>query len=159
MKKTGFVLIELAVVFGILAVLIGMTTINIFGSRQKASVTATIDTLVADLRSQQTKAMSGTIDSDGILPAYGIHFDTNQYVLFRGASFSAILSSNAVNPLDTRVNFSNIFFPNGNVVFASRSGEFIGFMSGTDSITVNQIDSGESKIIQLNRYGVISSIN
>jgi type II secretory pathway pseudopilin PulG len=159
MKNTGFVLIELAVVFGILAVLIGMSTINIFGSRRKATVTASLDTLVADLRSQQTKAMTGTGDSGGLPPAYGVHFETNQYVLFRGASYSAALSSNAVIPLDSRVNFTNILFSNGNVIFASRSGEYIGYELGHDAVSVRQIDSGDLKTIQINQYGIISSIN
>jgi type II secretory pathway pseudopilin PulG len=159
MKKHGFVLIELAVVFGMLAALIGMTTINIFGSQRKASLTATIDTLVADVRSQQTKAMTGTTDNSGLPPAYGVHFDGDRYVLFRGASYSSSLSSNAIIPLDSRVRFSNIQFANGNIIFASRSGDFIGYASASSSLTVNQLDSGEVKIIQLNRYGVISSIN
>ena len=159
MRKRGFVLIELIIVFGMLAILIGMATINVFGSGRKASLTATVDTLVADLRSQQTKAMTGTTDSSGLPPAYGLHFDANRYVLFRGASYSASLSSNAAVPLDTRVRFTNIQFTNGNVVFASRSGEFIGYVSPSDTVTINQLDSGESKVVQLNRYGIITSIN
>jgi hypothetical protein len=62
-------------------------------------------------------------------------------------------------PLDTRERFLNISLPNGNVLFASRSGEFIGYASGSDTLTINHLDSGESKVIQLNRYGIITSVN
>ena len=159
MKKRGFLLIELAIIFGMMAIFVGMTTINIFGSSRKASLTATVDTLVADIRSQQTKAMTGTTDNLGLPPAYGVHFDTNQYVLFHGSSYSASLLSNATVPLDTRERFTNILFTNGNVIFASRSGEFIGYVPASDMVTINQLDSGESKVVQLNRYGIVTSIN
>jgi type II secretory pathway pseudopilin PulG len=159
MESRGFVLIELAVVFGMIAVLVGLTTVNIFGARRKASLTATIDTLVSDITSQQTKAMSSVVSS-GVVPfAYGVRFDANQYTLFQGLAYNPSDTANAVIALDPRVTFSAISLPDSSVVFASQSGEIIGFVPASNSITVNQIDSGEIKTIQLNRYGVITSIN
>jgi type II secretory pathway pseudopilin PulG len=159
MKYTGFVLIELVVVFGMLAVLIGMTTINISQSRKRASLSATIDTLVADMKSQQTKAMTGSTVAGGVLPvAYGIHFEESEYSLFHGSSYSASVTSNARVPLDTRVRFTSILFDNGNMIFASKSGELVGYVSGSSAVSVHQLDSGETKTIQLNQYGTITSI-
>jgi type II secretory pathway pseudopilin PulG len=161
MKKRGrgFVLIELAVVFGMMAVLIGLTSMNIFGASRKATLTGTIDTLNADMTSQQTKAMSSVAQS-GVVPlGYGIRFDTNQYTLFQGLTYNATNTTNVVIPLNSRVTFSTISLPNNAITFASQSGEIVGFNSAQNTFTIHQTDSGETKTIQVNRYGIITSIN
>jgi hypothetical protein len=160
MKGKGFVLIELIVVMGMLAALTGMITISTVGSQRRAQVTAAVDTLVADLRSQQTKAMTG-VTSGGVIPAgYGIHFASDRYILFQGASYSASMSTNAPVVIDSRVGFSSILLPNGNVIFASKSGEIVGYNAQSSSVTLSELDNSTiSKTIHFNRYGVITTIN
>jgi type II secretory pathway pseudopilin PulG len=161
MKKRvgGFVLIELVVVFGMMAVLIGLTSMNIFGANRKATLTGTIDTLAADITSQQTKAMS-SVSQNGVVPlGYGIRFDTNKYTLFQGLVYTPANTSNIVIPLDSRVTFSFISLPDNAVAFASQSGEIAGFNPVQNTFSLHQTDSGETKTIQVNRYGVITSIN
>jgi prepilin-type N-terminal cleavage/methylation domain-containing protein len=159
MKQKGFVLIELIVVMGMLAVLTGMITVTTLGSQRRAGLTSTIDTLVADLRSQQTKAMTG-VTSGGVIPAgYGVFFQSDRYSLFQGASYSASLTSNAPVVIDSRVEFNQIMLPNSSVIFASKSGEIIGYNAQLNTVKVTQIDSNFSKTIYFNRYGVITSIN
>ena len=158
-NRRGFVLIELIVVFGMLVVLTTMTMNSVLGSQRNASVTATVDTLIADLRSQQSKAMTGSQQS-GINPlGYGIYFESNRYTLFKGTLYSAGDTSNSVVPLDPRVEFSIISLPNNSVVFAAKSGEFLNYAPSSGAVVVNQMDSGNSKTIQLNRYGIITSVN
>jgi Tfp pilus assembly protein FimT len=159
MKYRGFVLIELVVVIGMLALLIGFATTNLLGADRRASLTATIDTLIADLRSQQTKAMTG-ISVGGVTPlGYGIHFEQNRYTLFQGLTYNASDTLNSVISVDTRVQFSDIALPNASVVFLSKSGEMNGYNSELDNVTVHQLDSNQLETIRLNRYGVITSIN
>jgi len=159
MKQNGFVLIELIVVIGMLAVLIGMITVSTLGSQRRAALTSTVDTLVADLRSQQTKAMTGVTSGSIIQAGYGVFFQSDRYILFQGASYSAAMTSNAPIVIDTRVKFSSIKLPNSSVVFASKSGEIVGFNSQLNSVTVTQSDSNFAKTLYLNRYGVITSVN
>jgi len=155
----GFVLIEIIVVFGLIATLITLTSLNVFGSSRKATLTGTIDTLVSDIKSTQTKAMSATVQG-GVVPlGYGIRFGTNQYILFSGLTYNPTDTSNAIVPLDSRVLFSAISLPDNSVVFASQSGDVAGFSPTANSVTLNQIDSGEVKTIQFNRYGTITGIN
>jgi len=159
MKPKGFVLIELIVVMAMLAVLTGMITVTTLGSQRRAALTSTVDTLVADLRSQQTKAMTG-VTSGGVIPAgYGVLFQSDRYSMFQGASYSASLTTNAPVIIDSRVRFSSIKLPNSSVVFASKSGEIVGYNAQSNSVTVNQLDSTFSKTIYFNHYGVITSIN
>lgn len=159
MNKRGFVLIELIVVFGMMAVLIGMTVLNVFGSKQKASLTGVVDTLVADLRNQQTKAMSGVTQSGVGQSGYGIRFAANQYTLFNGTTYTSSDPTNVVITLDPRITFSSIQLPNNNVIFASKSGEFIGYSAASSALTAQQIDTHETQTIHFDHYGIITSIN
>lgn len=157
--RAGFVLIEMIVVFGMLAVLTVMTVTNIFGSKRTATLSGAIDTVIADIKSQQIKAMSGA-QINGTSPlGYGIYFDSSGYTLFRGLTYSALDITNARVTLDTRLQIVNILFPSSSLVFASRSGEMVGYDSNANSFAIRNVDSGEIKTIQINRYGVISSIN
>ena len=161
MKKArrGFVLIELIVVFGMFAVLIGMTTLNVLGSKRTATLTGVVDTLVADLRSQQTKAMSGVTQGGVSQSGYGIRFAANQYTLFKGTAYNAGDSDNVIVPIDARTTFSSISLPDSSIVFLAKSGEFMGYATASSTLTVKQTDSNDTKTIQFNHYGVITSIN
>lgn len=159
MRYRGFVLIELVVVMGMLAVLVGLATTNLLGADRKASMTATIDTLVADLRSQQTKAMTGATTQGAAPLGYGIYFEDSRYTLFRGLTYDANDTTNSVVIIDTRVKFSGITVPSSSVVFLSKSGEMNGYDPQLNSITVSHLDNNQSKSVRLNRYGTITSIN
>lgn len=148
MNKRGFVFIELIVVLGILSVLISIAVVSISNSRRRATLTASVDTLVSDIKSQQTKAMTGLSDE-------GVRFETTHYVLFDGATYSSSDPSNFTVPLDERANFSVINVPNARIVFASRSGEILEFSPQEHSVTLTQLDSNDTKTIQFNRYGTI----
>jgi type II secretory pathway pseudopilin PulG len=159
MKQRGFVLIELIVVFGMIAVLLGFFVINVFGSQRKATLTATIQTLMADVKTQQNKAMTQTTTSGSVPSGYGIRFETSRYILFRGLTYNSADSTNSIIQLDPRVQISPISLPGESIVFETKSGELSGFSPSLQSISVNQLDSGEVKVIQFNRYGIITSVN
>jgi type II secretory pathway pseudopilin PulG len=157
-KRIGFMLIELAVVFGMIAVLLGITTILVFSSKKKATLTGTIETLVTDIRSQQGKAMSG-VPAGGTDPVgYGIYFEETQYVLFSGLTYNPLDQSNAVVALDPRVIFQTISLPDNSIGFAFQSGVFVGYVPTQNSIVLYHMDSGETKTIEVNQYGVITAV-
>ncbi len=158
MRQRGFVFMELIIVFAIVAILVGIAVVNILGSKRKASLTGTIDPLVADIRSQQTKAMEGAIVNGAIEPAFGIYFASNQYVLFNGAAYKSSDNTNSVVPLDSRVTFNTISLPGNVIVFASKSGEVVGYATNSSTLSLKEIDSGETQTIKLNHYGVITSV-
>ena len=159
MKKNGFVLIEVVVVFGMLAVITLMTTINVFGSNRSASLSGAINALIADLKTQQTKAMTGAQISGASPLGYGVHFDTTGYTMFKGLTYSSSDTNNSRITNDTKVTFSTISLPNSSIVFASRSGEVVNYATNSSSLTVTHLDSGVSKVIRINRYGAITSVN
>ncbi|OGH06747.1 MAG: hypothetical protein A2171_01810 [Candidatus Levybacteria bacterium RBG_13_35_9] len=157
--NTGFTLTELVVAMAILFVISGFVTISLINQQRTASLNSSIDVLISDISSQQTKAMSGA--SDGLTSAsnYGIYFLDDRYILFKGTSFLATDSANFTIMLDKDIEFANVGFSGNSIVFSARSGEILGFTAGSNVIAIHDVSSGEINTITINRYGVVESIN
>src|SRR3989344_6860187 len=141
----GFTLAELAVIMGVLATLIGLGTISLSNSQQKSSISATVNVLISDMKQQQIKAMIGDTEGRAAASAYGVHFDTDQYVLFNG-TYSTSEPSNSVIALPPNLEFTT---PT-EVIFSQIDGE----LGSTASITIKSIANNEERTIELNQYGV-----
>jgi prepilin-type N-terminal cleavage/methylation domain-containing protein len=156
--KKGFTLVEISVVLGIIAVMVTYSVINLSTVQHTAYLSTTIDTFVSDLKQQQLKAMVGDTEGRGANDYYGVYFGTTDYALFHGSTYVAG-SSNPVIPLTTSVQFTNVTFPQSQIVFNKGSGEIVGFAVGSNTITLRNIITNEQKTITINRYGVITQIN
>jgi prepilin-type N-terminal cleavage/methylation domain-containing protein len=156
-NQKGFTLLEIVLAMSVLAILLGIATINLMGATNKTYQTTTATTLYVDLRSQQVKAMNGDTEGSGTTGAYGVYFQPTQYILFRGNSYSPINPTNFAVKIPTDVNFTNILFPNSQIVFASGSGEFANFASGHNSVIINNVQGLGQKTVTLNRFGVVTS--
>lgn len=154
--QQGITLVELIVVMAIFTTLIGLTTINLLGAKQQASLSTSVDTLITDIKEQQVKAMVGDTEGRGNTDKYGIHFETNTYTLFHG-TYTPGDSSNSVISLGDSIQFSTVSFPSSQLIFSKGSGEVSG--SGSNTIVVQDISNGSTKTITINRYGVVTGIN
>lgn len=144
--RKGFTLIELAVSMGILAVLFILTTINISPLPSNTFQVANLDTLLSDIRSQQTQSMtSGS--------AYGVHFESGSYTLFKGASYTQGLPANTVINLDSGIVFSDITFPGSVIVFSPGTGDITGYTEGEDGFTIRSSVTNKSTAVKINKYG------
>lgn len=146
MANAGFTLIELLVSVGILITLFALITINVSPLPSNALQSTNLDTLLADIKSQQTLSMS-----DG--SNYGIHFENGSYTMFKGNSFTQGLPSNTVITLDAGIVISNITFPNNEIIFSSGSGEIAGYVAGSDSFTFGSSVTGKTSTVKINKYG------
>ncbi|MBI2034421.1 MAG: prepilin-type N-terminal cleavage/methylation domain-containing protein [Candidatus Levybacteria bacterium] len=155
----GFALIELLVVIGIIAILFGISTVSLLSVRNKASLSTTVSAFINDGKSQQTKAMIGDSEGRSSHDSYGLYIEQNRYTLFHGTSFSATDPDNFAITLTDDLKFANILFPSSQIIFSSVSGELANFTSGTNSLTIQNINDNSSKTIEINRYGVITAIN
>jgi len=157
MKTNGFTFIELIVATGVVATLIGLIVINSLGAQRRSTLTQNVNILISDLRSQQTKTMTGAEDHGVVTTGYGIYFESDEYTMFSGSSYRVDNQSNAVVTLDPTVTMTTRF-PGNTVTFLPKSGEIFGYTEGLNTITLQWTDSMERQTIHLNLYGTISSI-
>lgn len=148
----GFSITELLLIMGVFALLFGFASLNLLGIRSKTSLGTSVDVLLSDMKGQQIKAMTGTEGGDN----YGVHFQTNSYVLFKS-------SFNPSNPDNFEVTLDDITvdttLPGSEVVFSKISGEVTGFNPSGNTIRFSSSSSTDQKIITLNRFGVVRGVN
>jgi len=150
---SGFTLVELLIIIGLFTILSSFAVINLIRPQTKANLDATNTVLISDLKEQQLKAMIG--DSGGSAPsAYGVYFETNQYTLFKGNSYSPSDTDNFVVSLQGDASSTTTFASN-QVVFNQRSGEVAGFSASNNTITITS--SGDVKTITINALGTVNS--
>jgi type II secretory pathway pseudopilin PulG len=158
-KLSGFSLPEVMVVVAILIMSTSLVMGNLFSLRQSTSITTTVDSLIVDMKEQQIKAMVGDTEGGVTAGSYGVYFEATRYILFHGNTYSAADPKNSIVNLDGSIYFSSMTFPGTQIVFFPQSGEVAGFVDGSNTITVKDLKSTKQKVITLNRYGVVTSIN
>jgi len=156
--QAGLTLIELLLVIGILSVLFGIAFVSITNIRIITGNSSANVVLASDLKTQQIKAMTGDTEGRGVPDNYGIKILPNNYVLFHGQNYNNSDTSNFTVAIDSGYTLSTTF-PNSTILFASESGQLVGYVPGQNSITITSTPSGQIKTIQLNAYGTITSIN
>ena len=156
-NQSGFTLIELVVVFGILLMISGLVTFSLISNQRIASVTSAIDGLVSDMSSQQTKAMLGAGASNGI--SYGIYFQADKYVLFQGKIYDPLDTNNFTVEIDSGLTISSILLSNP-LIFSAGTGTVSAFLNGQDnSISIQDKQGTKTEALTINRYGVITEQN
>ncbi len=140
MIQKGFTVIELIVVMGITLTLFAIGSLAFIKPQQKVNIESVVNTLITDIKSQQTKAMSGETNSD-----YTIHFETDSYIL-----------DNFTVALDESIKITDITFNNQDLIFQKGSGE-VNFVIGQNSLVIENESGDESVQISINKYGAINT--
>ena len=159
LRIKGFTVIELAVVLGILTTILGIAAINLTTIQHKTYLATTVDTVIADIKKQQLKAMIGDSEGRSSHDRYGVYFESDRYTLFHGLNYSPSDLANKVVPLDNSIIFGTISFPQNKIVFEGVSGEINNYASGSDKFILKNSVTNEQRTITFNRYGVIISVN
>jgi len=152
--RKGFTAIEVMLVIAILFILLGVITTNLFKFQNSSQLSSTVASFLADYKEQQIKAMVGDTENTGTLANYGVHFEATSYTLFRNSYGT---SNFAVSlPSGTQVSTT---FPSSQVVFSAGSGALTSFTSGQNTITFTDTGDGSQKVVTINKYGVVTSVN
>lgn len=157
LQEAGFTVVELLVIMGIAILLFLLVSMNLLDARTGTAITTTTDTLISDLKLQQTKAMIGDTEGRGFPDAYGVYVTNNKYVLFHGITYVPSDPTNFTVNADT-VAFSTTF-PSSTIVFATKSGEIVNFSSGNNRITIKDANTTTQKVLELNKLGTTVSLN
>lgn len=156
-KSNGYSIIEMLMVMGIFAMLLALITINLSTTQPRTSLNTQINTIIADIKQQQLKAMLGSSENNQP-QQFGIYFELTRYTLFTGSSYSPASSSNFVINLDSNIEFSIINFPDSSIVFEKGSGEIASFLDGS-ALGVRNTANNDQKIITFNKLGNITSFD
>src|SRR6476469_5990066 len=108
-EQSGFTLVEILVVTAIIVVLFGLGVVGLGQPQTNSDSLSAVDTLVNDLKAQQTAAMAGSSGSSAARQPAGILMQSTQYTLFTGSTYSAADSYNYVVSAPTGVSFSSTF--------------------------------------------------
>lgn len=153
----GFTVIEIILTMSVFLILLGIVTLNLNTARTQATLETTFETLLADLRQQQLKAMVGDTEGRTTSDTYGIHFDTDSYTLFHG-TYTEAESSNFLLELPDSQQITSSF-ANDAVIFARGSGEIVNYDADADTITIEDTATRQQRTIELNKYGVVTGVN
>lgn len=155
-REGGFTLPELIISMVIFSSLVGLVTINLTYAHRRATLNTVVTTIIGDFKEQQTKAIVGDTEGRATSDNYGMYFQANSYTLFHGTTYSPADTANALFMIDENVQIIN---PNYQVLFLRASGEVSGYNPATNTIVVRDTTNNTQKIIQYNRYGVITTVN
>jgi len=158
-SQWGFSMMEFLCIMAIILLLGSFITFNLIRTQQHTSLDTTIDTLIADIKQQQIKAMIADTEGRGVTDTYGIYFQATKYTLFHGSIYTANDPANYVVNLDTNLQFVNILFPSTSIIFTKGSGEVAGFVNGTNTIQIKNTISNEVKTMTINKYGAVTGVN
>ena len=132
--RRGFTLIEMIVVMAIGAVVITATTVNLLGGSRRVVKGAGVGQLVAEIRGEQMRAMTGdTTAGAGVLDLGGLDLDNNLTI--------------------------STTFSGAQIAFAPISGEIVGYIAGQDTVTVVDSTDGTTKTLHINKYGVVIQVD
>lgn len=151
--QKGFTLVELLVVLTILSILLALTTVNLSRPQTTSSLDGAVNSLVADIKSQQMLAMSGDQGSTTSQQPQGLYLQSGSYTLFAGSTYSAGDGNNfAINPGQGIALATT--FPGTSLIFNKGTGEVNGFVNGSNTITLSF--NGSSKVVTVSRFGAVT---
>lgn len=156
-NRFGFTFPEVIITVSILLTILGFAAINLLNVRNSTSLNTVLDLLVSDIQNQQMKAISNNTEGRTDTSDYGIHIQTDRYILFHGASYNPNESTNVLIEIDNPLELSTTF-PNSTVIFSKGIGEVVNFVENQNTISITDTSQNRQEVITINRLGVITSI-
>ena len=157
MKQRGFTLIETLIVMAVFVFFMGMVIINILNLEPQISLTTSTSTIIADIRKQQFKTLTGNTSNNQISD-FGIHLDSDKYTLFSGNIYTQGVPENSIITLPDNISIPEITFQESNIIFVKQTGEINDFVNGSNTFRVKNSITNEEKTITLNKLGVVTGV-
>lgn len=118
--QKSFTMIELLLVMAVIALLINIAILSYRSFEQKTKLEIETENIITTLKLAQTKTMASEQASQ-----YGLHFENNKYVLFKGGTFQPEAPDNKIWQLDSQLEIYDIslFGGGSDVVFDRINGQ------------------------------------
>lgn len=156
-KQSGFGLIEVVVALFIFSSLVMVIVLNLLNVQHTTSLSASIDAFITNLRSQQMKAMVGDTEGNPAKENIGVYLQVTKYIDFYG-TYNPSAPSNLEIKFADNIQIASTTFPSSQIIFTAGSGEIAG-VTGNNTITIQNTQSGEQKTVTVNKYGVVILLN
>lgn len=150
-RTRGFSLIELLIVFAVVALLAAGALYSMTAARANKQLATIVDGIVFTLEEAKSNALSG---KDGT--AHGVHFTNNEYVLFGGATYDSNDPENQAFAVDSGFTITTTLTGSGSdVVFARLIGEVAA--DGTVTVT-DDSDPTRTTAVHIGPLGDVSVV-
>lgn len=147
-KQKGYTLVEIIIVVGILMIISGGASLLFLTTQANNEREVVVNEVISLLRKQQLRAMNGE-DQE----VYGVHFEENKYVGFKGSTYVENDSNNIVSNLPLGVSFQSISLgSDSSIIYNKMTGE--ADTVGTISVVVRGVAG--SKVISINNLGTVN---
>ena len=149
--KNGFTAIEILLVVALLAAIFLLVEPQ-FSKIKELQV---VKNTTSEIMSSLNKARSDTLASLNS-SSYGVHFQSNQVVIFTGSSYSSSASTNKVIVISSPASISSVVFGG---VSAGSGDVYFNRLTGSPSTTgtINIASANYSKTVTLGSTGIASS--
>lgn len=146
----GFGLIEILVVLGVIFLLSSVIFYSLGNFRDRESLNGSVQAVVAILEEARELTLSGKEGSN-----FGVHFQSDRIVRFKGAVYNPNDAANVVTLFDPLVSASQIALTGGavDVIFAKLTGE----TNAHGTITIALISNpADNKTVRISRMGLVT---
>ncbi|PIP73382.1 MAG: hypothetical protein COW88_02065 [Candidatus Lloydbacteria bacterium CG22_combo_CG10-13_8_21_14_all_47_15] len=149
-RNTGFTLVEILVSLVILMMLAVIVASPLARWRNTQVLVGEVGAMISLIEDARSRTL-GSLDGKG----YGVHFDTDNAVLFAGTSFTPGAPDNELHMLHSsaRIDAISLFGGGSDLVFKRLSGETGQYGSVTIVLTG---DTAQTRRIDISKTGAIS---
>lgn len=154
-KNKGISIIEVLVVISILSIISAIVVPRLSGFRNQQVLKNTTEDIVSLLNEARNNTISSKDSTN-----YGVHFESDKVVLFRGLSFDSStvnkeikLDSSVTIPEEGGINLQN---GGGDIIFERITGDTVNDEYGTIVIQSTK-DENAQNIISISKIGIIDS--
>lgn len=147
--RKGFSLTEILIVVAISIVLLTIVVSAFSGFNKNQSLNSTVSEVTSVLNEARALTLASYDNK-----AYGVHFQSDKVILFKGNSFSSSDPSNKTTTISSKISISDITLSGGgdNIIFQRLTGK----TSQNGTITLSLIsDPSKSKTITVEVSGII----
>src|SRR3990167_9483205 len=140
-NKKGFTVIELLIVVTIMALLIAVVLPGFSSFRKSQILSNSSEEILSSLSRARSETLASVSSSE-----YGVHFDSDQVVIFKGTIYTTPNSSNEIIKIVSPATISNNLSGGGNDVYFSK---LYGVPNKTGTILVSIPGYSTTKIITI----------
>jgi Tfp pilus assembly protein FimT len=149
--KRGVTIIELLIIFVVITVLFSIVSFKFLDMREQQVLKNTVSDAVSSVNKARSQTLSSLLSS-----SYGIHFEADKIIIFKGTVFSAEAEDNEVTEIISPATISNVTLngssgASGDIYFSRLDG----VPSKTGTVTISTGSS--SVVLTISTTGSIST--